>query len=341
MDGEWIALHIFYSADTTPVIVEAVHPLVKWLYQDGLISGWFFIRYWQEGPHIRLRLKPSAPAAREEVTTRAVNAVQDFLKRRPAFFEISADAESRTRDYKKMYVIEYGEARWNTEYGVDGRMPIRPNNSIALLPYEPEYERYGGHAGVRIAEWHFEQSSDMVALLLARSNTHVRTVLLGLTAQLMLMTAYTFLGGDAEVHRFFQRYRTIWEKSYGDITGRYSLFDKNFELTRDSFAQRLNRIQELANAEDLTKSSRIERAWLAHCRELRDRVRAAANRSELLLLDGDTGVPAPVSASNGLEAVLLSSYIHMTSNRLGALISDEVYLSYLIERVLESNVASP
>ncbi|WP_214105607.1 thiopeptide-type bacteriocin biosynthesis protein [Acrocarpospora catenulata] len=337
MGSEWVALHVFYASDANPIVVEAVRPLVAGLREDGLISGWFFIKYWQEGPHLRLRFKPARPADRAEVTRRAVGAVEDFLRRRPALYENDVDGLADL--YKRMYLAEYGEERWNAEYGADGRMPFRPNNSVALLPYEPEYDRYGGEAGISIAEWHFERSSDMVAQLLATSNTHVRPVLLGLAAQLSLMTAYTFLGDDEAVSRFFRRYRTFWETSYQEPSdGYHDSFDKSLELTRDTFAARVARIGSLATAEGPLESSGIERTWLNHCRKLRDRVRAAAGRGELLF-PSRSGGTAPMTDGEELATVLLSSYIHMTNNRIGAAILDEIYLSYLIERVLEPGLA--
>ncbi|MEV6985562.1 thiopeptide-type bacteriocin biosynthesis protein [Sphaerisporangium sp. NPDC051017] len=334
MGGDWVALHVFYASDANPIVVEAVRPLVERLRADGLISGWFFIKYWKEGPHLRVRLRPSSPEVREEVTARALDAVREFLTRRPALYE--NDVEGLGDLYKRMYVAEYGEAGWAEEYGADGRMPFQPNNSVALYPYEPEYDRYGGEEGIRIAEWHFEHSSDMVAQLLSTSNTHVRPVLLGLAAQLTLMTACTFLSGDDAVHRFFQRYRSFWETSYQEpAADAHGSFDKSLELTRDTFAARMTRIRALADAEGHAESSRIERTWLTHCRELRDRVRAAADRGELLFPSRDGGGTAPMPYGEDLVTILLSSYIHMTNNRLGAAILDEVYLSYLIERLLE------
>lgn len=338
-EGAWTSLHVFYSADADPLIVDTIRPLVAGLREDGLIEGWFFIKYWKGGPHLRLRLKPVSAGVREEVTTRAVEAVQEFLTRRPALFDIYTDAESRGRIYKKMYVAEYGEESWNREYGVDGRMPFEANNSIAMVPYEPEYDRYGGEAGVRIAEWHFERSSDLTAHLLDVSNTHVRPVLLGLAAQLMLMSAYTFLDEDAAVHRFFQGYRTFWETAYGEPTAeRHAVFDRSFELTSETFAAKLARIRTLAGdseADGAEQPSGIERTWLTHCRDLRDRVRAAADRGEFLFRSPESGAPTPVRYGERLITVLLSSYVHMTNNRLGTSPGQEAYLSYLIERALE------
>ncbi|MBO0912918.1 lantibiotic dehydratase C-terminal domain-containing protein, partial [Streptomyces laculatispora] len=53
--GEWIALHVFYAASPQPMLVNCVRPLVDELTAEGLLAGHFFINYWLEGPHVRLR----------------------------------------------------------------------------------------------------------------------------------------------------------------------------------------------------------------------------------------------------------------------------------------------
>ncbi|NEE03722.1 thiopeptide-type bacteriocin biosynthesis protein [Phytoactinopolyspora halotolerans] len=339
-DDRWVALHVFYASDANPILVEAVRPLVDELRRDQLIDGWFFIKYWMEGPHIRVRFKPSSPELRDEVTQRATAALEEFLKRRPALYDTDVDGLDDL--YKRMYVAEYGEESWNEKYG-DGGMPYRPNNSVALMPYDPEYDRYGGPVGIDIAEWHFEHSSDLVALLLATSNAHVRPVLLGMATQLSLMTAYTFLHTDEAVRRFFQRYRTFWETSYQEPSDDYhSSFEKSFDRTRETLLPRIERIRSVAAAMNGTADatgdepslSQIERRWLAHCAELRDRVLDAASRGELLFPSRQGEGRSTIDEPEALATVLLSSYIHMTNNRLGVAILDEIYLSYLIERAL-------
>ena len=56
--GDWLAFHIFYAANPRPMMVDCIRPLLAELTGDGLISGYFFINYWLEGPHVRLRLRP-------------------------------------------------------------------------------------------------------------------------------------------------------------------------------------------------------------------------------------------------------------------------------------------
>jgi hypothetical protein len=333
MSDDWVALHVFYASDSNPILVEAVRPLVDELRRDELIDRWFFIKYWMEGPHLRVRFRPTRPELRDEVLTRATAALETFLARRPALYD--TDIEGLGDLYKKMYIAEYSEQRYVEEYG-DGEMPFRPNNSVAELPYDQEFDRYGGPAGMALGEWHFQASSDLVAKLLATSNTHVRPVLLGLATQLSLLTAYTFLGSDEAVSRFFQRYRGFWETSYQEPSDDYhGSFDKSFALTRESLLERIGRIRAITASPSDQALSGIERAWLTHCRELRERVLAASAAGDLLFPSRTTGEREPITDPEGLATVLLSSYIHMTNNRFGVAILDEIYLSYLIEKALD------
>src|SRR5690242_5922393 len=182
MPDEWLSVHAFYAANANPMLVDCVTPLVASLRERDLLARWFFVRYWLEGPHVRLRLLPRDPDRAGEVRDAAAEALAAFLRRRPALYE--EDRDGSVELYKNLYLAEYGEASWNDRYGPDGAMPFRDNNTVHWLPYEREYDRYGGPAGIELAEWHFEQSSDLVLALLATTNVHVRTVLLGQAAQL-------------------------------------------------------------------------------------------------------------------------------------------------------------
>src|SRR5688572_3809253 len=154
-DGEWQAIHIFYAAAPRPMLTDCVAPLVHDLRGRGLIERYFFINYWLEGPHVRLRLKPVNAAATAEVLRTAEEAIAGFLARRPALYEMDSDYQAFSQ---RMFRLEYGEQEWIARYGHDGTAPIQPNNSYGMRQYEPEYDKYGGPDGVALAEWHFEQS---------------------------------------------------------------------------------------------------------------------------------------------------------------------------------------
>lgn len=327
MSASWMAFHIFYASDANPIVTECVKPFVDRTRSEGTLARWFFIKYWLEGPHLRVRLLPAEGVDAEALRREFLTEVQAFLARRPALYE--SDFDGADELYARMFVAEYGEDEYARRYG-EGKMPFRDNNSVWEFDYEPELERYGGPAGVALAEWHFEHSSDVVAMLLDQTNTHVRPTLLGLSMQLTLMMAYAFLGSDEAVSRFFTRYRAFWETTYQEPSDDYhDNFEKSLQASEDALCERIERVKAALQADPGTLGY-LERTWLAHCLELRVRVLATAPEMDF------GGRALPVDSPDDYEAlaaVLLSSYIHMTNNRLGAAILDEIYLSYLIERV--------
>ena len=67
-DNQYLSFYIFYSEPWKNLLVESVHPLLKKLFDENLINQYFFIRYWEKGPHIRLRLKRKPEIKAEELS---------------------------------------------------------------------------------------------------------------------------------------------------------------------------------------------------------------------------------------------------------------------------------
>lgn len=330
MNSEWQSFHVFYAANANPILVEGVAPLVRSLRERGLVDRWFFIRYWLEGPHVRLRVLPARDADPERVRTEVRTALEAVLTRRPALYE--ADRDDSGELFKRMYLAEYSEEQWNAEYGEDGEMPYRDNNTVHENAYRQELDRYGGPAGMALSEWHFERSSDLVLRLLATGNMHLRTVLLGQTAQLGMALCFAFLPDDAAVAGFLENYRVFWETSYQEpSTEQHEAFDRGFARMRDRLRDRLSAVR--AAVRDPAGATGVEREWAEHCRELAARAADLTRAGELSFRDGPVTDPAVALP------ILLSSYVHMTANRLGASILDEIYLAYVNSRaVLEPRV---
>lgn len=331
-DAAWQATHVFYASNANPMLVDGIGPLVERLRERGLVERWFFIKYWLEGPHVRLRVLPAAGVDPAVVKAEVDAALQAFLRRRPALYE--ADADGLGDLYQRMFVAEYGEQRWQDTYG-DGEMPFRPNNSCHDMPYEREYSRYGGPAGMGLSEWHFEVSSDHVLGLLTDTNVHVRTVLLGLSVQLTTAVCFAFLGTGERVARFLDDYRTFWETSYQEPSDDYhGSFDKSYARMAAELRGRVVATAVAALDPSAPGLGHQERRWVEHCRDLRRRAAALAEAGALVFQRG------PVRDVDGALAVLLSSYVHMTNNRLGVSILDEIYVSYVLRRAILDAVAA-
>jgi thiopeptide-type bacteriocin biosynthesis protein len=327
-ETDWIALHVFYAANANPVLVDCVGPLAAELQDKGLLAKWFFIRYWLEGPHVRLRLLPSAPEHADAVRKTAEERLAAYLLRRPALYE--EDRNSSSDLYKNMYLAEYSQEQWDADYGPEGTMPFRDNNSVHLMPYDREYARYGGPLAMELAESHFQRSSELVLELLATTNVHVRTALLGQSAQFMLALCLAFLPDESAVATFLTRYRTMWETSYQESSeGQHEKFDTSYARMRDRLVHRAVQVRDSVRGVPGVAPTPQERAWIEHAVELRDAVLDLARAGRVVFRDGK----APDDPQDALS-VVLSSYVHMTNNRLGVSILDEIYLSYVLRKAL-------
>ncbi|MDK9495842.1 thiopeptide-type bacteriocin biosynthesis protein [Streptomyces katrae] len=120
----WHSHHLYLhcaTEDTDAFLVHGAAPLLDGLVAAGEAAGWFFIRYGEGGPHVRLRvrgLSEGAAAALPGELARAAKAVPE----------------------------------------VPGPWPSR-HGEVRAVPYEPETGRYGGPRALPVAEEVFEAST--------------------------------------------------------------------------------------------------------------------------------------------------------------------------------------
>jgi Lantibiotic biosynthesis dehydratase C-term len=335
--GPWQAYHVFYAASTRPFLLQCARPLVAELTGEGLLSGWFFINYWLEGPHIRLRLRPSSARAAPEVEARATAAVADFLRRRPALYEVKDGFLADL--YNTLFELEYPGGERDRFVDGSGRMRLRPNNSFSPEPYEPEYGKYGGPAGVELAEWHFQRSSALVIDAAATMNLHVRTVLLGVAAQLMMTMSGSLLPDEAVLGEFLDRYHEFWNSAFEgtNYTARDG-YDRAYGTMGAALPRRFRDIRKaVAGAEPAPdRLPGFLRGWAEHGLELRSRVTESARAGDLVFRSWDGTRDFPVTDPAQALPMLASPYLHMTNNRLSVSVRDEAYLSYVLGRALRA-----
>ncbi|MFE4579619.1 lantibiotic dehydratase C-terminal domain-containing protein [Streptomyces chartreusis] len=338
--GAWQATHIFYAANPRPLLLQCIRPLISDLEADGLLAGYFFINYWLQGPHVRLRLKPSSPSVEEEVRRRTEEAIDVFLAERPALYQVDSGF---LRDfYNALFKIEFPDAERATYMDEQGRMQLKPNNSRSAEPYEPEYAKYGGPAGIELAEWHFRHSSDLVIEAFRTKNLHLRTVLLGTAAQLMMVMSGCFMPEDDRLADYLESYYQFWHTAFPD-TGFIGTdeYDRNYADVAPGLARRFAHIRTAVISGEPGRLPAFVDGWAAHCRELRDRAHHLAVRGDLVFPAEDGGGVWPITDPDHALPRLLSPYMHMTNNRLHVTIRDEAYLSHLLTQVLrESTVAT-
>ena len=169
---------------------------------------------------------------------------------------------------------------------------------------------------------------------------HLRTVVLGLAAQLMMVMSSSFVADREHLLGLLERYHAFWQRgfsstNYADSDG----YDEAFGAMSGELARRFATVRAHVSAGEVDALPGLLRRWADHCRELRARVTALAEAGELtfraLHTDGDLRITDPA----GALAMLASPYLHMTNNRLGVTIRDEAYLSYVLARALREPAA--
>jgi hypothetical protein len=159
-EPDLVSAHAFYHGDLDELIVGVVPRTIRELREHGLADDFFFLRYWDGGTHLRLRVRPSSGAAKP--------AIEQVVGRR---FAAHFDSSPATSDMRQDEYAELARtlAGWESVPSFAER--LYPNNSVEFIPYVRERERYGYGASVTAAERHFTDSSQIALDLLTRGLT--------------------------------------------------------------------------------------------------------------------------------------------------------------------------
>lgn len=155
----WVSMHIFHSGSLDRLLVEGVRPTVERLRAGGAVERWFFIRYWNGGPHLRLRLK-ARRGDEAGVAATAYHDLGEYLTRHPA-----GPVDVATYWEQARQISALCDASGEPEE----IEPPQPANSVQRRAYRYETERYGGPHARTLAEGHFSRSSELALTLVSRS----------------------------------------------------------------------------------------------------------------------------------------------------------------------------
>nr|WP_237555149.1 lantibiotic dehydratase C-terminal domain-containing protein [Streptomyces sp. SID4948] len=135
-----MSAHVFTAHPLDLVLSRLVPAVVDDARRRGLADRFFFIRHWQSGPHLRLRLRAAAPDAEPELRALLETNAAEF------FGSLSPATPMTARQYgelaARLAVMEPG-----TEAG-----RLAPNDSLAFIPYRPETAKYGRGPALSAAE---------------------------------------------------------------------------------------------------------------------------------------------------------------------------------------------
>ncbi|MFI8265596.1 thiopeptide-type bacteriocin biosynthesis protein [Streptomyces sp. NPDC085665] len=177
--GGWQSLHLTLHADgagTDAFVTGALAPLMDARYGAGPDGGaWFFIRYHEGGPHLRIRFRGGAGSAGDAARDAAELAS-----------ELALSAAGTT-----------AAGAWPGRHG-----------EVRVAPYEPETERYGGPAALPVAEEVFVHSTR--AAVAALRAVPGRADRLRLALDLAHATAYALGMDELEAAGWLRRHAASW-----------------------------------------------------------------------------------------------------------------------------------
>ncbi|MEU3307658.1 thiopeptide-type bacteriocin biosynthesis protein [Nocardiopsis sp. NPDC006832] len=299
----WRALYAYCHrgrAATDRLVVEAVAPTAKALREQGHVDGWFFIRYWKGGPHVRVRLCGHDPERLGTALQAMREALETFLAHSPP-----PEEELEPANYYRRFGVEGEEAEALGWY---------PDGAVREAVYEPEVERYGGPAAMGLAEELFQVSSDVAAAAIARTEGEKERT--GVALDLLLGFVGALYDRSADGVRWLREYTIMWRYLDQVVAARSSDVRAAAEATFVGSAPALlGRHAALAE-----RAPGGYRYWWSA---------VTATMRELRGLERTEGLTA------GPEAVMVSQ-LHMLANRLGLTASDEVYLAWLASFVLSA-----
>lgn len=202
----WKSYRIYYQFQPGyDGLIQLLAEQLESLVARGRISKWFFLRYWEDGPHIRVRYLADGELGEEEL----FSLVRNYIRRYPAIRSLSKE------EYFNGHKFD-GEplALENLDWYGEGE--------IIAKPYEPEYERYGGASLMPLTESLFMESSRLAAVLLSLTagSSSTRRLIVGLRL-LEELAEQTFtriprLGG---VLSYYRKSAESWQRLYqiGDM----------------------------------------------------------------------------------------------------------------------------
>lgn len=156
-DG-WISAHLFHRGSLDDLITGAVAPLVDDLTYSGALARCFFLRYWEGGPHLRLRLLPTSPGHTDQVRGTLIQRCTRYLTDHPS----PPSPATYTAEAYQAMARQWALAERLTEH--DPR--LHPDDTVEFISYQPEYTAYGQRPALTAVETHFTDSSTIALDLL-------------------------------------------------------------------------------------------------------------------------------------------------------------------------------
>lgn len=321
-----LAVYLYYNEPWESFLSEAVFPYIKTTLKTGIATHYFFIRYWEKGPHIRLRFFGEPSMLEEVLQPNLTEHFQTYFDSKPSH---------RKEPHYTDDVPEH--VRW------------APNNSIEFVAYQPEWKRYGGPRGLAMAEQHFQSSSQVVLQMISsRAKSWTYEDALGTAIKLHLGFAQAVGMSTREARSFFHFFFYNWlprsvqrpDPDNAALLGNLEAFETAYATQRSSLVPFHRQLWDALQEKQTFDEAAFNR-WISANQELHRQFVALQTKGVLeprprtyqYNFWPESTAKSPEDRERWMH---FADYLHMTNNRLGILNRDEGYLGFLMMRCMES-----
>lgn len=240
--SEWLFYKIYCGYGTADeLLVELIGKLSKYFIDNGLVDSWFFIRYADPNPHIRLRYHFSDLSNIGKVMTAVTNALQPYFE--------TGQVNRIMIDTYKREIERYGETTIELCEKLFRHDSEMVTDMLSTIEYLPEKETY---------RWLFSLK-DIDTMLsdfgysLEERHTLAKSLADGFGKEFNI--------NESTIQQFSNIYRTsknnIFKFMHGDDEqsgGLYSLINQRSEKTKDIVRQMLDMCPDRKRFENIVHS---------------------------------------------------------------------------------------
>lgn len=300
---KWISCYIFHNTSFEKVLIEFIKPFIKNLKESKLINQYFFIRYWENGPHLRLRVLPSNHEFKNKLITTIKLSTKNYF-------------ESQKKGLKY---------------------------SLELNDYIQEVQRYGGSDTIKITEKHFQDSSNTVLTLIANDFVGWSySSAISNAIQMHLIFAKKMINNLNDTISYFDLLvkkmliNSVKLNDNNNVTKAEIIKLNNFFINSyNDQKETINYITKVIWSEQ--SDNHWIKIWSDDCNELSYLIKQAHNSNKILKPEWiNIDEKSIIDKEKQILWSIYDSYIHMTNNRLGIHMRDEAFIAFLILNGLKS-----
>jgi len=302
-ENKWLSTYIFHNTSFDAVIEKLIRPTIEALNKKQLISAYFFIRYWENGPHIRLRVMPNNNEAISIIQSYINNKTNSYFQNLPS---------SKYRISFNQYVQEI------QRYG--------GHNSIKLA--EAQFET-SSKVVLDFLKNNFEHIDYSLKLSYAM--------------QLHIAFSKVMCATKENAIQFFDTIRNNWisysinlNEEENDKQLAIKLKNTQEKFT-NSYVKQKDTLDKMSNL-IWNDPSVVNEFWFNQTKKLNKKLNVLLKQQKIIapLWLTETSTNHNFTDTQILHSIF-DSFIHMTNNRLGIRLADEAFIAFLISKSLKVN----